>query len=318
MKLRNIKLIVFIGLVISLIFILPTSKVEAKSKKNISKAKISSISAKAYTGKAIKPAITVKYKGKKLKLNRDYKVSYTRNKNIGTAKVKIKGIKKYKGTKTKTFKIKVTNTTNVKISGKTSDSISLKWSGTSKNITGYKIYMATLRNGKYNLIKTINGKATTYTVAGLENYKRYYFKVRAYKKIGSKTYYGNYSSMVNEKTLASDKAFTSYLVRNPEKEQIVAEEVNRLMAQNEYNQKYNQEYGGTCGTCRAVRDDEEAEMIKSHHIFGSYNPRTIEILGMTETFGTLVITVYDVYTYDSAGKEVNLSDCLIYKYEIDE
>ena len=95
MKLRkNLKLIVFILLVISLVFILPTSKVEAKSKKkNISKATISRISDKAYTGKAIKPAITVKYKGKKLKLNRDYKVSYTRNKNIGTAKVKIKGIK---------------------------------------------------------------------------------------------------------------------------------------------------------------------------------------------------------------------------------
>ncbi len=317
MKLRkNLKLIVFILLVISLVFILPTSKVEAKSKKkNISKATISRISDKAYTGKAIKPAITVKYKGKKLKLNRDYKVSYTRNKNIGTAKVKIKGIKKYKGTKTKTFKIKVTNTSNVKITKKTSNSISLKWSGTSKNITGYKIYMATLRNGKYNLFKTITGKTTTYTVAGLENYKRYYFKVRAYKKIGSKTYYGNYSSMVNEKTLASDKAFTSYIVRNPEKEQIVAEEVNRLMqAQEDY-----EEWGGTC---RPAKDDEESKAIKKeaekYGLFGSYNPRTIEILGETKTWETLVITVYDVYTYDSAGKEATLSDCLIYKDIIDE
>ena len=89
MKLRkNLKLIIFIGLVISLIFILPVNKAEASSKKKISKATISSISAKAYTGKAIKPSVTVKYKGKKLKLNKDYKVSYTNNKNIGTAKVK--------------------------------------------------------------------------------------------------------------------------------------------------------------------------------------------------------------------------------------
>lgn len=66
---------------------------------------VSKISNKTYTGKAIKPSVTVKYNSKKLKKDTDYTLSYSSNKNAGTAKVKItfKGL--YKGTVTKTFKI---------------------------------------------------------------------------------------------------------------------------------------------------------------------------------------------------------------------
>ena len=58
-----------------------------------------------YTGKKIKPAITVKYKGKKLKLNKQYKVSYKNNKNVGTAMVLVKGKGRYSGTKKLRFTI---------------------------------------------------------------------------------------------------------------------------------------------------------------------------------------------------------------------
>ena len=72
---------------------------------SLSKARVSKISSKTYTGKAIKPTPTVKLKGVKLKKGRDYKLSYSSNKEPGTAKVKITGIGNYAGSKTIHFKI---------------------------------------------------------------------------------------------------------------------------------------------------------------------------------------------------------------------
>ena len=74
-------------------------------KNNFKKATVSGISTKAFTGKNITQSITVKYNGKTLKNGTDYTVSYSNNKKIGTATVKIAGKGSYTGTITKTFKI---------------------------------------------------------------------------------------------------------------------------------------------------------------------------------------------------------------------
>ena len=58
-----------------------------------------------YTGKAVKPTVTVNLLVKKLKKGTDYTVSYANNKNAGTATIKIKGINLYSGTLKKTFRI---------------------------------------------------------------------------------------------------------------------------------------------------------------------------------------------------------------------
>ncbi|MBR3241115.1 MAG: S8 family serine peptidase [Parasporobacterium sp.] len=64
---------------------------------------------KAYTGKALKPAAAVKAKVdgkvKTLKAGTDYNITYTNNKNVGTATVTITGKGNYKGTLTRNFKI---------------------------------------------------------------------------------------------------------------------------------------------------------------------------------------------------------------------
>ena len=62
-----------------------------------------------YTGKAIKPAVKVTDKtldNQQLKKDVDYTISYTDNKNAGTARYTIKGKGKYTGTYTGTFQIK--------------------------------------------------------------------------------------------------------------------------------------------------------------------------------------------------------------------
>ena len=59
-----------------------------------------------WTGKKIKPSFKVTVNGFTLSRGSDYKVSYSNNKKVGTATIKIKGIGNYKGSATRTFKIR--------------------------------------------------------------------------------------------------------------------------------------------------------------------------------------------------------------------
>lgn len=69
-----------------------------------------------------------------------------------------------------------------------------------KDASGYKLYRATAKTGKYTGIKTITkGTTTTYTNTNLKKGKTYYFKARAYKKVGSKVKYGAYSAVKSVK-----------------------------------------------------------------------------------------------------------------------
>jgi len=74
--------------------------------KSLSNAKIT-IPKKSYkyTGKNIKPTVTVKMNGTKLKKGTHYTVSYKNNKKVGTATITITAKGKYYGVRTKTFKI---------------------------------------------------------------------------------------------------------------------------------------------------------------------------------------------------------------------
>lgn len=68
----------------------------------------------AYSGKELKPTITVKVGETALAANTDYTVTYENNINVGTAKVTIEGTgNKFTGTITKTFQIKPKKVTSV-------------------------------------------------------------------------------------------------------------------------------------------------------------------------------------------------------------
>lgn len=75
-------------------------------KKDISKASISGIKDKTFTGKAITQSPKVMFDDEKLKLDTDYKISYKNNKDAGTATMTITGKGDYKGSVKKTFRIK--------------------------------------------------------------------------------------------------------------------------------------------------------------------------------------------------------------------
>jgi len=71
--------------------------------------------------------------------------------------------------------------------------VKIKWSGVS-GAKKYRVYRATSKNGKYKRIKTTSSKS--YTDKSISSGTRYYYKVRAYKKVKKKKRFSPYSSKV--------------------------------------------------------------------------------------------------------------------------
>ena len=162
-------------------------------KNNFKKATVSGISTKAFTGKNITQSITVKYNGKTLKKGTDYTVSYSSNKNIGTATVKVAGKGSYTGTITKTFKINPAKQEIQKLTAK-SKAFFVDWAQKG-SATGYEIQYAT--NSKFTSAKKVtitNNKTDKATVSKLSGKKKYYVRVRSYTTVKGTKYYGAWSA----------------------------------------------------------------------------------------------------------------------------
>ena len=162
-------------------------------KNNFKKATVSGISTKAFTGKNITQSITVKYNGKTLKKGTDYTVSYSNNKNIGTATVKITGKGSFTGTITKTFKINPAKQEIQKLTAK-SKAFFVDWAQKG-SATGYEIQYAT--NSKFTSAKKVtitNNKTDKITVSKLSGKKKYYVRVRSYTTVKGTKYYGAWSA----------------------------------------------------------------------------------------------------------------------------
>lgn len=133
----------------------------------------------AYTGKVIKPKVTVKgrYKGKDLELTnwKDYKITYKNCKNAGLATMEIKGRGIYGGTKIVKFNIKHVELDDLNISlnqytfKKTGEyikpivNISGKVAGKYQVLTNWKDYKLMYKNNK-------NSGEATITIVGRGNF----------------------------------------------------------------------------------------------------------------------------------------------------
>ena len=160
---------------------------------DITKAAVSGISTKAFTGKAITQNVTVKVGNTVLKNGTDYTVSYSNNKKVGKATVKITGKGKYGGVITKTFKINPAKQEIQKLTAK-SKAFFIDWAQKG-SATGYEIQYAT--NSKFTGAKKMtitNNKTDKTTVSKLSGNKKYYVRVRSYTTVGGTKYYGSWSA----------------------------------------------------------------------------------------------------------------------------
>ena len=166
---------------------------------DIAKASVSGISTKAFTGKAITQNVTVKVGNTVLKNGTDYTVSYSNNKKVGKATVKITGKGKYGGVITKTFKINPAKQEIQKLTAK-SKAFFVDWAQKG-SATGYEIQYAT--NSKFTGAKKVtitNSKTDKTTVSKLSATKKYYVRVRSYTTVGGTKYYGTWSAVKNVTT----------------------------------------------------------------------------------------------------------------------
>ena len=177
------------------------AKWKAPAPTGIKKATVSGIKAKTWTGKALKQSPVVKLSGKTLKNGRDYTVAYKNNKNVGKATLTITGKGSFTGTITKTFKINPKGTSIAKLTkGKKTGTVKATWKKqptkmSKSRITGYQVQLAA--NKKFTKGKktmTVKGyKNLSKRVARLKSGKKYYVKIRTYKKVGSVKYYSSWS-----------------------------------------------------------------------------------------------------------------------------
>ena len=137
--------------------------------------KVTTTSKTSYTVKKLKSGTSYKFRVRAYVSinNKKYYSSYSST--LSTA------------TKTKTPKIS-------KITSK-SKKATISWKKVS-GASGYQIYMATSKKGKYSKVKTItSGKTVKYTKGSLKKKKTYYFKIRTYKTVSGKKIYSSYSSV---------------------------------------------------------------------------------------------------------------------------
>lgn len=162
---------------------------------DIANATVAPITEQIYSNSKINPEPIVSYQNKPLVNGTDYTLQYKSNKDIGVATITITGKSTFYGTQTVEFKIKPRQMTTVKAKKKSDDSILLSWKK-DNSISGYQIYRSTAINGKYKKLATITKQSTTtYRNTKLTNGQCYYYKIRSYKTVNGKKWYGAFSDV---------------------------------------------------------------------------------------------------------------------------
>lgn len=148
-----------------------------------------------YDGKAKAPAITVTdSKGGRIT---NFTVSYANNKAIGTGTATVTMNGNYTGSKTLTFRINPPGTSLIKLV-KAKKALTVKWK---KKGYGYQIQYGLKANFAGAKIATVSkAKTTSKKIGKLKAKKKYYVRIRTYKKVGSTTYVSGWSSVKSAKT----------------------------------------------------------------------------------------------------------------------
>lgn len=152
-----------------------------------------------YNGKTQKPVVTV-YAGNKKISSKYYSVSYKNNKNVGYGTVTVKGkgsYAKYSGSATFKINLKKVSLSSVKAQKK---KMVVYWKKTGGN-QGYQVQYSTSKRFSSN-VKTLRVSAgkKSVTIKNVPAKKRYYVRIRSYKKVGNKIWYTGWSKAKNIRT----------------------------------------------------------------------------------------------------------------------
>jgi len=164
----------------------------------LSKCTFGALKDTVYSGVAKKPAVTVKFGATKLKKGTDYTVAYRNNTEVGTATVTLTGKGNFTGTKKLTFAINPKNVSISKLAAGTKQ-LSVQWTAR-EDVTGYEIEYGLNSKLKDGTTVRVKKAATAKKVIkGLKSGKKYYVHIRAYRKVGRKTYWSAWSKTKSTK-----------------------------------------------------------------------------------------------------------------------
>jgi hypothetical protein len=184
-------------------FVATTADYRFRLTYRLNNATISNLkTAYTYTGKAIVPTVKLSYGGTTLKKGTDYTVTCKNNKNAGIATIIIKGKGNYSGTVKKTFKILPKQTTIAATASPKKGQIRVRWKKNSQ-ASAYQIMYSTNSKFKNAHSAYVKSSYTAKTIsANVSAGKKYYVKVRAYKKVGTSKVFGKWSAV---KTVTAKK-----------------------------------------------------------------------------------------------------------------
>ena len=165
-----------------------------------------------YTGKTIKPAVTIKDSaGKMLKVGTDYKLSYKNSagkviktpKNVGKYTMNITFQGKYSGKAFVKYTVIPKSTGIIKLTTPAKKQIKATWTKRTAQVDGYEVWFSTNKNfTKTTTEKLTVTKAKTNfkLVKNLKSKKTYHVKVRTYKKANGVRYNSYWSAVKKIKT----------------------------------------------------------------------------------------------------------------------
>lgn len=161
------------------------------NQKDIAKCTTPKIPNQFWTGKRVKPQVPVLIGTVATVRGVDYKVSFKKNKKIGTATATVKGVGNLKGSVSATFKILPNKVTLKSAVSKKSGRATIKFKK-SRGAQGYQIQYS--HKSKLKKVKAVGlGKKQTVALSKLKSGKKLYFRLRSYRKVGNKYYYSPYS-----------------------------------------------------------------------------------------------------------------------------
>lgn len=172
----------------------------ANDRINIKDVRIGGLRNFVYTGRAQKlSSLVVTLGNTALKAGVDYTVAYRNNVNVGVASVVITGTGEYTGTKTASFTILPKPTTLKSVKG-AKKKFTVKWNKQAAQITGYQIQYSTKANFAGAKTKVAGVTKAKLIIKKLKSKKKYYVRIRTYKKVGAKTYFSAWSGKKKVKT----------------------------------------------------------------------------------------------------------------------
>lgn len=174
-------------------------------KRSLKDCKVAAVKDQVYTGKAIKPAVKVTFNGEAV-TSGQYTLSYSANKNVGTAKIKITGKNGLNDSKTVSFRILPKGTKISKLVP-AKKAFTAKWAArktkmSKARVNGYQVQYALNKSftKKAKAVKVKGYKTTSKKIGKLKKKTVYYVRVRTYMKVGKTTYYSKWSAPKKVKT----------------------------------------------------------------------------------------------------------------------